>query len=143
MFNLCFLFIITNFLIRVLVNFSFDSENDSRKIISFSSSNSHSGIKKSSLSLLKYSVVFLIKIIGKPTDENFLVMRFTSKLKSLANLLALCISPVMVLRLYLVRIFEDQCAGSFFDFFFLHPHQIISVYKNFVRFLSVVNFMFG
>ena len=32
--------------------------------------------------------------MGKPADENFLVMRFTSKLKSL--------------NLYLVKNFEDQ-----------------------------------
>ena len=81
-------------MIRLLINFSFDSENDGRKIVSFGSSNNHSGIKKSALSLLKYSIVFLIKIMGKPADENFLVMRFTSKLKSL--------------NLYLVKNFEDQ-----------------------------------
>ena len=42
------------FLIRLLVNFSVDSENSSHRIISFRSSNSHFGIIKSSLSLLKY-----------------------------------------------------------------------------------------
>ena len=45
---------ITSFLIRLLANFSFDSENGSRTIISFRSSDSHSRIIKSSL--------------GKPAD---------------------------------------------------------------------------
>ena len=44
-------------------------------------------------------------------------MRFTSKLKPLGSLLALCSSSVMALHLYLVRIFEEQCTGTFyFDF---------------------------
>ena len=54
------------------------------------------------LSLLKYSIVFLIKFLGKPANKNFLVTRFTSKLKSSAMLLALCNSPVMARSLYLV-----------------------------------------
>ena len=54
------------------------------------------------LSLLKYSIVFLIKFLGKPANKIFLVTRFTSKLKSSAMLLALCNSPVMARSLYLV-----------------------------------------
>ena len=116
MLNLHLLFVnVTSFLIRLLANFSLDSENGSRSIIAFCPSNNHSGIIKSSSSLLKYSTVFLTKFLGKQADKNFFVMHFTSKLKSLAILLALCNSPVMALRLYLVGIFEDQCTGSFFD----------------------------
>ena len=81
-----------SFLIRLLANISSHSENDSQRKISLRSSNNHFGIIKSSLFLLKYS-----------------------KLKLLDILLALCISPIMALRLYLVRIFEDTCTGSFFD----------------------------
>ena len=55
MLNLHLLFAnITSFLIRFLANFSFDSENGSRTIISFRSSDNHSRIIKSSL--------------GKPAD---------------------------------------------------------------------------
>ena len=78
---------ITSFLIRLLVNLSYYSENGSRRIIIFRSSNNHSEIIKSSLSLLKYSVVFLIKFLEKLADKKK-VMGFTSKLKSLAILLA-------------------------------------------------------
>ena len=80
---------ITSFLIRLLVNFSFYSENGSRRIIIFRSSNNHSEIIKSSLSLLKYSVVFLIKFLEKLADKKKKkkIMGFTSKLKSLAILL--------------------------------------------------------
>ena len=62
---------ITSYLIRLLVNFSFHSENGRRRIIIFRSSNNHSEIIKSSLSLLKYSVVFLIKFLEKLADKNF------------------------------------------------------------------------
>ena len=75
---------ITRFLIRPLVHFSFDFENGSRRKISFCSSNS--GIIKPSVSLLKCSIAFLIKFLGKPADNNFLVMHFTSKLKLLTIL---------------------------------------------------------
>ena len=50
-------FRLASFSIRLLSHFSFDSENDSHKIINFCSSNSHSGIVKPSLSLLKYLIV--------------------------------------------------------------------------------------
>ena len=61
MLNLHLIFVnVANFLIRLLVDFSFDSENDSRRIISFFSSNNHSLIIKSSLSLLKYSKAFRV-----------------------------------------------------------------------------------
>ena len=104
---------ITSLLIGIFVNFSFDSEKGSHRIVGFRSSNNHSGIILSFLSLLKYSIVFLIEFIGKLADKNFFIMRFTSKLKSSAILLALCKSPVMTLRLYPVGMFEDQCTGSF------------------------------
>ena len=42
-------------------------------------------------------------------------MRFTLKQKLLDIPLALCNSPVMTLRLYLVGVFEDQCSGSILD----------------------------
>ena len=94
--NLHLLFVnITNFLVRLFVNFPFDSENGSRRIISFRSSNNHSEIIQSFSSLLKYSIVFLIKLLGKLVDKNFLVMRFTSILQLSAILLALCNSPLM------------------------------------------------
>ena len=67
MLNLHLIVYITSFLTRFFVNFSFDSENASHRIISFG--------------LFKYSTVFLIKILWKPADKNFLVMRFISKLK--------------------------------------------------------------
>ena len=35
---------ITRFLVRLFVNFSFNSENGSRRVFSFHSSNNHSGI---------------------------------------------------------------------------------------------------
>ena len=74
-------------------------------------------------------------------------MRFTSKLKSLVILLALCSSTVMTLRLCIVGTLEEQCAGSFFTYCRLasisHPHLMISVSKNFVGFFSMVTFMFG
>ena len=54
--------------------------------------------------------------LRKPADKNFLVVRFASKLKSLAIPLTLCNSLVMPLRLHLVSIFEDHCTGSFLDF---------------------------
>ena len=69
----------------------------------------------SPLSLLKYSVAFLIKFLGKSADKSFLAMPFTSKLKSLDILSALQNSVVMALPLYLVGVFEDQCSGSFLD----------------------------
>ena len=69
----------------------------------------------SPLSLLKYSIAFLIKFLGKSADKNFLAMPFTSKLKLLDILSALRNSVVMALRLYLAGIFEDQCTGSFLD----------------------------
>ena len=117
MLNLHFLLVnITSFLMKLSVNCSFDSENGFHRIICFRSSNNHSGIIKSSLSLLKCSIVFLMKFLGKPIDKkSLLVIRFTLKLKSLAILLALCNSPVIASRLYLVRIFEDQCTDSFLD----------------------------
>ena len=90
-------------------------ESGSRRIIFFRLQNSHCGIIKPSLSLLKHSMVFLKQFLGKPADKNFLVMPFTSQLMSLAIRLNLCNSPVMTLRLYLVGILEDQCTGSFFD----------------------------
>ena len=83
MLNLHLFFVnITSFLVKLFVNSLVDSQNVSRRIISFRSSNNYSGIVKSSLLLLKYSVVFLIKILGKPADKNFLITRFNSKLKS-------------------------------------------------------------
>ena len=116
MLNLRLLFVnITIFLIKLSVNCSFDSENSIRRIISFRSSNNHSVIINSFLFLLKYSVVFLIEFLGKPAIINFLVMRFTSKLKSLAILLALCNSPVIASRFYLVGILEHQCTETFLD----------------------------
>ena len=42
-------------------------------------------------------------------------MHFTSKLKLLAILLALCNSAVMTVHLYLIGIYEDQSTGSFSD----------------------------
>ena len=103
MLNLHLLFVnMASFSISLLVNFSFDSENGSRALNRFRSSNNHSGIIKSSLSLLKYLLVFLIKFLGKPADKNFLVMRFNSKTKLKAILLAICNSPFMTLRLCLV-----------------------------------------
>ena len=71
---------VTSFLIRLLVIFWFDSENGSR-IISFRLSNNLSGIIKSSLSLLKYSIVFLIKFLGKPADKNFCRYAFYFKIE--------------------------------------------------------------
>ena len=60
MLNLHQLFVnITSF----LTNFSPDSKNGGRKIIDFCSSYNHSGIIRSTLFLLKYSMVFLIKLI--------------------------------------------------------------------------------
>ena len=60
MLNLHQLFVnITSF----LTNFSSDSKNGGRKIIDFCSSYNHSGIIRSTLFLLKYSMVFLIKLI--------------------------------------------------------------------------------
>ena len=60
MLNLHQLFVnITSF----LTNFSSDSKNGSRKIIDFCSSYNHSGIIRSTLFLLKYSMAFLIKLI--------------------------------------------------------------------------------
>ena len=100
--HLLFVNITSFFLIKPLVNFSLDSENGSGRIISFGSSISHSGIIKSSLSSLKYSIVFLITFLGKSADKNFLIVRFTSKLKSLAILLARCSSAVAALCLYLL-----------------------------------------
>ena len=90
-------------------------------------------------------MVFLIKVLVKPADKNFLVKRFTSNLKSLAILLALCNSPVMTLRLYLVRIFEDQSTLSFFYLLWTfvsiaHPRLIIPSSKNVVGFFSMVIF---
>ena len=46
-----------------LTNFSSDSKYGSRKIIDFCWSYNHSGIIRSTLFLLKYSMVFLIKLI--------------------------------------------------------------------------------
>ena len=60
MLNLHQLFVnITSF----LTNFSSDSKNGGRKIIDFCSSYNHSGIIRSTLFLLKYSMVLLIKLI--------------------------------------------------------------------------------
>ena len=96
MLNLHLLFVnITNFLVRLFVYFPFDSENGSRRIISFRSSNNHSEIVQSFLQSLKYSIVFLIKLLGKQANKNLLVMRFTSILQLSAILLALCNSFVM------------------------------------------------
>ena len=92
-----------SFLIRLFVNL-FHSDNGSHRIISFCSSNNHSGIIQSCLSLFKYSIVFLKIFLKKPGYKNFLVIRFTSKLKLLANLLAQRNSPIMALHLYLVGI---------------------------------------
>ena len=58
-------------------------------------------------------MVFLMEFIEKSAEKNFLAMYFTSNLKLLAILLAVCNSPVMELPLCLVGIFEDQCTGSF------------------------------
>ena len=66
---------------KAFVNFWFDSENGSRIIISFRLSNNLSGIIKSSLSLLKYSIVFLIKFLGKPPDKNFFRYAFYFKIE--------------------------------------------------------------
>ena len=61
MLNLHLLFVnITSFLIRLLANFSFDSENDSRTIIRF----------RSCLNIQWYSP---IRFLGKPADKNFLL----------------------------------------------------------------------
>ena len=143
MLNLYLLFVnITSILIRPLVSPSFGSKNGSRKAISFCSLNSDSGIKSPSLFLLKYLV--LIKL--KTADKRFLVMRFTSKLKSLAILLILCNSLVMVLHLYLVRIFKDQCTWHYFwvivNVSISHSRLMIYTSKNFEEFFWMVNFMF-
>ena len=71
-------------------------------------------------------------------------MRFTSKLISLAIILALCNSPVMTLRLYLVRIFKDQFTKSFFDLLqtfcsIPHPRLMISVSRNSIEIFPIVN----
>lgn len=50
--------------------FSFRSENGIRTIINFRSLNSHSGITKSSLFLLKHLMIWQIKPIGKSAKEN-------------------------------------------------------------------------
>ena len=116
MLNLYLLFVnVTSFLIRLLVDFSFGSENGGCRIISFCSSDNHSEITKSYLSLLKYSAVFLIKFLGTPADKNAFVMLFTSKLNLLAILLAQCNSPVIGLCLYLVKNSEVQCTRTFFN----------------------------
>ena len=86
MLNLHLIFVnITHFRIRLFVDFSFDSENGSIRIISFRSSNNHLGIIESFLSLLKYSILFLIKFLGNPADKNLFVMRFTSKFKIVSS----------------------------------------------------------
>ena len=46
------------------------SQNTSWGLFFFCSSNSHSEIIKSSLSLLKYPIVFLTKFLGKSADKN-------------------------------------------------------------------------
>ena len=58
-------------------------------------------------------MVFLIKLLGNSADKNFLIMRFNSKLKSLAILLALCDLLAMALHFFMVGTFEEQCTGSF------------------------------
>lgn len=57
-------------------NFSFDSENLISTIISFCSSNSCSGIITSSLVIFIFSVIFLIKFLGRLPDQTFLVRHF-------------------------------------------------------------------
>ena len=139
-----------------MVNFWFDSENGSRIIITFRSSNSHSGIITSSLSLLKFSIVFPIKFLWKPAEKNFFVMLFASKL---AILLALFNSPLWhyvyiwqeFLKTDVLEDFTAYCKLLFLfhvewfwfgiqEFFWVtfvyvsHPCRMISVSKNFVGF---------
>ena len=90
---------ITSFFIRLLIIFSFDSENSSCTIISFYSLNSCSGIIRSFIVLLKFSAVLLIKLLGRLANRTFLVRRFTSYLKSVPILSALCNYPVKRLLL--------------------------------------------
>ena len=67
MLDLHLLFVnIMSVFIRLLVNFSFESENGSRRIVSFRTSHSDFGNIKSFLPLLKFSMVFLIKFLGRP-----------------------------------------------------------------------------
>ena len=110
--------------------FSFDSENCIRTLNDFCSSNSHSEIIKSSLSLLKYSLVFLINFLGKKAEKEFLVMRLTSKIKLIAIPLHLCNSPFMTLRLYLVGHWRPMIS---------HPRPMISVFKKFLNSFSLVS----
>ena len=60
--------------------------------------------------------VFLTKFLGNAADKNLLVMRFTSKLKSLAIILRLGNLLGMLLYLCVIGMFEDQCTERFFHF---------------------------
>ena len=96
--NLHLLFVnITSFLIKLFVNFSFHSEDNSRG--SWTTEKSYSEIISSTLYLLKYLTVFLIIFLGKPANKCFLVTRFTSKLK--------------LLDIPLAYVIHRLCSGSF------------------------------
>lgn len=52
------------------ISFLFDSENVICTVINFHSSNSSSGIICLSLFSFKFSMVLMIKVLGKPADKN-------------------------------------------------------------------------
>ena len=82
MLNLHLLFANTRFWTKLLMNLSFDSQNGSRTKMSSCSLNSYSAIKKQSLFLLKYVMVFMITFPRNSSDKKFLVVRITTQLKS-------------------------------------------------------------
>lgn len=70
--------------------FSFWIWKRSFKTSSFRSSSRQSGIIKPCSPLLIHSILLVYKLLRGPAFKKFLIMRFTSKLKSLGVLLVLC-----------------------------------------------------
>ena len=113
----------------------------------FLSSNDHWGIIKLSLPLSKLSIMEWTNLLGNPAAVYFLTIRLISMSKLETIFLALCNLPIIVLRLHVTGIFDDQCTRSFFILSYtrvviLQLLRIFSVSRNLVGSNSKVGFIF-
>ena len=76
-----------------------------------------SGMITSYLMKTKYVIASFINFLGKPAKSSLFLICNNSKLKSLLIILAPCNSTVMVLRLQLIVILENQWSQNFLPLF--------------------------
>ena len=129
---------ISNLFIKDFTNFSLAGANGSLIKHSFLSSKSHCGINTSSFCWLNLWKTSFMTWIGKPACKYLIFILLVSLLKFDANLLALCRSPVIALRLYLKGILLLQWTGNLLVII-AELCLTNSVSRNFLGFSSIVS----